>query len=290
MNESQIKLPFGLQNGKLVHISVAERGLKCNCICPSCKVPLVARKGKINIHHFAHHNTEECKNGIGVAIRLAAKGILENRRLISVPPVFAKIENKKIKIKNSSVINFEKVYLKKFNDSKINALYIEIKKRKLLLDFTIQKTDKTSLTSELKLLQQSALNIDVRSFLDDNSLETLETILIDTIDNKKWLHNQLQEKAIKKFKEIQLQKQIETEQKAKREEEQLRPYYRQISIERNKQNGTVEWHIHNCPLKKLSKDDLYFADYYSHCLSCRFNGGVRNNKTALICNHSKAIE
>ena len=59
-----IKLPFGLQNGKLVDISFVESGLACNCVCPCCKQQLVAKKGNIKGHHFAHHNKEDCKGGI----------------------------------------------------------------------------------------------------------------------------------------------------------------------------------------------------------------------------------
>ncbi len=35
-----IRNPFGLRNGKIVmieDISIEERGLQCNCVCPNCK-------------------------------------------------------------------------------------------------------------------------------------------------------------------------------------------------------------------------------------------------------------
>ncbi len=49
--------PFGLRNGDIVliqDISPSERGLKCGCVCPSCKEPFEARLGDIRTHHFAH--------------------------------------------------------------------------------------------------------------------------------------------------------------------------------------------------------------------------------------------
>ena len=61
MNEKQIsKIPFGMRDGSLLHISQVERGLKCNCICPACNEPLVARKGKKTVHHFAHYRINNC--------------------------------------------------------------------------------------------------------------------------------------------------------------------------------------------------------------------------------------
>lgn len=38
----------------LVDIQNVASGLDCNCICPSCKYPLTAKKGNINRWHFAH--------------------------------------------------------------------------------------------------------------------------------------------------------------------------------------------------------------------------------------------
>lgn len=39
----KIKLPFGLnENNLLVHVSNVENGKKCGCICPSCRVALIA--------------------------------------------------------------------------------------------------------------------------------------------------------------------------------------------------------------------------------------------------------
>lgn len=41
-------------DGELLHISEARRGEACTCFCPHCGAALAAKKGTINIHHFAH--------------------------------------------------------------------------------------------------------------------------------------------------------------------------------------------------------------------------------------------
>lgn len=53
----ELRNPFGLQNGQIImieDIDKAHNGLRCNCVCPACKEPFVARMGNVNLHHFAH--------------------------------------------------------------------------------------------------------------------------------------------------------------------------------------------------------------------------------------------
>lgn len=52
MNGPQIL--YGVRDDELVHIDDATRGLACNCTCPECGRSLVARKGEVLVHFFAH--------------------------------------------------------------------------------------------------------------------------------------------------------------------------------------------------------------------------------------------
>lgn len=56
-NKPSFKLPVGIdkESGLLRKIDEVSRGLRCNCLCPGCNTPLVARKGELKAHHFAHH-------------------------------------------------------------------------------------------------------------------------------------------------------------------------------------------------------------------------------------------
>ncbi len=42
-------------DSQLIHISEAEPGLNCGLTCPFCGEPLLARRGQVVAHHFAHH-------------------------------------------------------------------------------------------------------------------------------------------------------------------------------------------------------------------------------------------
>lgn len=61
MKARPLKIPFAIRAGQLVHISDVENGLQPDCTCPACKSPLVARKGSLKVHHFAHAAESNCQ-------------------------------------------------------------------------------------------------------------------------------------------------------------------------------------------------------------------------------------
>ena len=60
MNNFDIMITHAERNGKIVSINNVPSGKNCNCICTKCKQPLVAKKGYIKEHHFAHLADSEC--------------------------------------------------------------------------------------------------------------------------------------------------------------------------------------------------------------------------------------
>lgn len=70
-------------------IEDVESGLACGCVCPACGTQLVARKGQVRLHHFAHHDTETCEYGAEmIAVHLAG-WVLRETMKFNVPPVYA---------------------------------------------------------------------------------------------------------------------------------------------------------------------------------------------------------
>ena len=51
-----MKLSYGIYQGNLIHISEVDSG-RTKIICPFCEQKLVAKKGKLKRHHFAHEGT-----------------------------------------------------------------------------------------------------------------------------------------------------------------------------------------------------------------------------------------
>lgn len=105
------KIPFGIRNQALVSIESVRSGLGCNCKCPKCGDPLIARKGSRKVHHFAHYN-QDCNQGFETALHLKAKAILVNSSYFVTPelPLFVslgrQIPEKTIQIDSASYENF----------------------------------------------------------------------------------------------------------------------------------------------------------------------------------------
>jgi competence protein CoiA len=91
----QLKIPFGLTaDGRMVCVKEVGRGLSCECVCPECGCNLVARKGDVTVHHFAHQpkgttNLVSCQNGLETSIHRMAKQILSERGGLKIPSIAA---------------------------------------------------------------------------------------------------------------------------------------------------------------------------------------------------------
>jgi len=92
-----MKTPIGIDKNtdEIRLIDDVESGLKCNCICPACKVPLVARKGKIKVHHFSHHKCSEQQACRETAIHLMAKYVIKQSSTMLFPTKTSRSKIKK---------------------------------------------------------------------------------------------------------------------------------------------------------------------------------------------------
>ncbi|MBR9847521.1 MAG: hypothetical protein GYB35_16105 [Algicola sp.] len=106
-------LTYAIHKNELVHISQVTSGLDCNCICPNsnCKGKLVARKGKVKSHHFAHYSLEDCGGAIESSLHLLAKDILRKTKVFALPDLigYELKSNRTAKVANKLTGKIEKV-------------------------------------------------------------------------------------------------------------------------------------------------------------------------------------
>ena len=101
-------------DGELRHIDDVPSGLKCGCVCPGCQRLMVARKGKIRAHCFAHHSDpdgQSCKSAGETALHKHAKAVLDRELKIKLPAlVIAEEEDREVVVRND-VLEFERAIL-----------------------------------------------------------------------------------------------------------------------------------------------------------------------------------
>lgn len=75
------------KESRIRSVEEVTRGLACECICPSCGAPVIARQGGVREWHFAHAAESDCKGGMETALHLAAKQLLLESGGLTIPEI-----------------------------------------------------------------------------------------------------------------------------------------------------------------------------------------------------------
>jgi len=252
-------------NGQLIHISLVESGLKCNCICPSCRQKLIARKGAKTIHHFAHYNALQCIGAAETALHMAAKNILEHHNKIKLPAVMTSlgdIDGNNICLFKKQILHFERVFLEKRIDRIIPDIIIELYGRCLIIEITVTHGIDADKKKRIKKLNISTLEIDLHKRVQPINSSELEKILIYGLANKNWVYNSKRQA----FKD-----EIDSHGKM------LSLYYRKV---------------YKCPLLSADLSIKKHADLLDDCFACNYfihaNGDKSKSQKHIICiGHAK---
>lgn len=89
-------VPFGYSQAesRLVDVHEVPSGKRCGCHCPSCKAPLIARKGQRKAWHFAHDSQakagkdttlERCRYSFFVSARMMARQLVTDPMTVALP-------------------------------------------------------------------------------------------------------------------------------------------------------------------------------------------------------------
>lgn len=188
-------LPFGLRerDGLLVSVNDVERGLQENVVCPSCQTPLVARKGKVKIPHFAHHNGADCSTGLQTVLHMRAKEIIAEAKSIFVPGHSIKLpcfRRKEFDIITPQEVKLDDVRLEPRLDNIIPDIVAKARGRELIIEIRVSHAVEESKLELIKSKNLSAIEVDLSDLhakgYDD---EVLRERLIEKDVRKKWLYS-----------------------------------------------------------------------------------------------------
>jgi len=185
-------LPFGLRGGLLVSIDDVDRGLQKDVVCPACETPLVARKGSVRTHYFAHHTGADCPTALQTVLHMRAKEIIAEEKQIFIPGYSVKLPGRKkpFNIITSRKIILEDVWIEKRLDKIIPDVFAKALGRELLIEIRVSHAVESSKLDLIKEMNLSVIEVNLSDLpatrYDD---EVLRKRLFEQHARKKWLHS-----------------------------------------------------------------------------------------------------
>ena len=195
MSLTEILLPFGVREGSLVHISEVERGKACGCLCPACGDKLVAKKGRVQQHHFAHLAGADCRSSVESALHFAAKEILDRSSKVSLPAVKVNFPGGKapIEIAPEQDYKMSDVRLERKLGSVVPDVTVQIRGRELAIEIYVTHKVDDEKVDRFRSLGLSAIEIDLSGFGRVFDVDDLERLILGPGSQKRWVYNSVVE-------------------------------------------------------------------------------------------------
>ncbi|MBU6951966.1 competence protein CoiA family protein [Hahella sp. HN01] len=222
------RIPFGLQvnSSKLVDVHEVPRGIHSGCICPSCRIELVARQGHKNTWHFAHFTKNkpeeeitQCEYSFYVSVAMMARQLMDSfdicniqlplyERLVSVNGMSEWItitESREVALEDISVsqqmygVDFD-VLGKVQGKKKVVPLGLQFEYPERRIDLIQEPVEKPIGILAVDLTELESLFWEEK----EHSLtfkDVLKTFLLDSAEGKRWLFHPKQYREITNAKQ-----------------------------------------------------------------------------------------
>jgi len=175
---------------RLVSIDEVPSGLACRCICSGCDRPMVAKKGKIKRHHFAHDTRRDdhsCVSAGETALHKFAKQVLGERLEIELPELFVGIGNDKEVLVKRDRWSFERAVLETKQGLIVPDVTIYKRDRSLIVEFKVTHACDEQKIARIRDMDVGAIEIDLSPYLKHSFSELGDAILYRA--PRVWLHN-----------------------------------------------------------------------------------------------------
>jgi hypothetical protein len=191
-HDGQESLVLGQRSdGSIAHISEVPRGTACECICPGCGAPLVARKGEVQHHHFGHHGADDgrpCKTGPETALHRFAKQVLERDLQIFLPTLDLVDGRERWVGFEGKSYQFDAAILENRLGQIIPDVIVRKANRDLIVEFAVTHECEPAKIAQIAEMDISAIEVDLSKLPRDISREGLEDAILNTAP-RKWIHN-----------------------------------------------------------------------------------------------------
>jgi hypothetical protein len=260
---SDKQIPFGLKDGRLLHINEVERGLECCCVCPGCEAPLIARHGQKNVHHFAHANGASCEGAYETSLHLAAKEVLEKELRIVLPAVTAKLQNNRAPVEFAPEMDhrIDSIELEKKLGTTIPDVTAIIAGNKLAIEIKVTHGIDEEKLSRIKQEGVSTLEINLSDLPRDLNKDLIRFHVVESVDRKVWIHNAY---AVARHAHLLMSG-------------------RKMPVT----TRGMALHVDNCPKPARKFHGIPYANVMDDCLHCEFNLHVGGD--FIICGGARKV-
>lgn len=264
---AQIQLQYGIRDGKIVHISEIspeQRGVNCQCVCPGCGMPLIARLGTQRQKHFAHHNAGcDTASAQQTALHMLAKEIIEQERQLLFPGIsvtrnqtsFGSFEYQFYNLpwvlpyKKPKLLTCDAVMLEKKLSYIVPDILVQIDGCTCLVEIAVTHFVEDEKRNKVETIGLPLMEIDLSSLSDAPfDREAVRTAVLWQKDNRSWIYNPKMKEAVAWAEKIYAEKAAQQEQ-----EDAERKQKHQQKKERQQRNRERSQSI----LEKLFQPEMY---------------------------------
>lgn len=206
------KIPFGFRVSDQQYVDVVDvsKGKLCGCICPSCKMPLQARQGKINQWHFSHSSRgasklteKECDFSFWVSVLSMAKQIISKGGTLTVPSCTKYLGHDEVFITDEKEVQLPELEIER----KSFDAYYSFGQYSIGIYFSTpeKKSHATHVSDKTVGVLEISISRALRAFFDKDRRsdfkDTLKEIIFQDVKNKKWIYHPKIQSYIHKYGE-----------------------------------------------------------------------------------------
>jgi hypothetical protein len=194
-------IPFAIRRSDRRMVSPEEipRGLACDCECPGCSFPLVAKQGTEKVWHFAHHRHPMCSDGYAKSIEALAKQLIMERLSLRLPALAAQVSGQdpngttlieRVLLYESKLIQLDECSQTTLSGEVAPDLVGQLSGHKIVIVISVVHRLRGEKHRRLIASSLPAVEIDLGNFRRAQATRTLlEDALFEESSNRFWIHH-----------------------------------------------------------------------------------------------------
>ncbi len=188
-SENDSGLPYGeAADGRLVAVADVPRGIACALVCPECRARLVAKKGDVIRHHFAHESGLGCEGAYETMLHKLAKQIVADAGWLAVPPVQVSWYEHVRVVAHSATARFDRVELEVWQGGIRPDIVGYRRDRALWVEVAVTHPCGPEKIAAIGQRQAATVEIDLSQVRRDTSFEALQNTVL-RLAPRQWLYH-----------------------------------------------------------------------------------------------------